>query len=165
MRTFGGVKWSCNLIWLCSISSRDSRRNSWDAARISTGNKCGLMVTASRNLMVCVRRVASCSKSWKCFETQCLAGKTKRFYSQYFIWTIDYKKKCRFSTYRSTFKTRMVAGELTTRSSISLMVDCSNVSSRGLLEADVAMANAAAAVDVLLLMVFNYTVIYPNDTI
>lgn len=32
------------------------------------------------------------------------------------------------------------------------MVDCSNVSSRGLLEADVAMANAAAAVDVLLLM-------------
>lgn len=54
-------------------------------------------------------------------------------------------------TYRNTFNTRMVAGELTTRSSISFMVDCSNVSSRGLLEADVAMANAAAAVDVLLL--------------
>lgn len=47
----------------------------------------------------------------------------------------------------------MVAGELTTRSSISFMVDCSNVSSRGLLEADVAMANAAAAVDVLLLVI------------
>lgn len=54
-------------------------------------------------------------------------------------------------TYRNTFKTRMVAGELTKFRSSSLIVDCSNVSSRGLLEADVAIANAAAAVDVLLL--------------
>lgn len=56
-------------------------------------------------------------------------------------------------TYRNTFKTRIVAGELTKfRSSFSFMVECSNVSSRGLLEADVAIANAAAAVDVLLLL-------------
>lgn len=58
----------------------------------------------------------------------------------------------------------MVAGELTTRSSISLMVDCSNLSSRGLLEADVAIANAAAAVDVLLLVVVNFTGIHTNGT-
>lgn len=59
------------------------------------------------------------------------------------------------STHRRTFNTRIVAGELTIcRSSLSLMVECSNVSSRGLLEADVAIANAAAAVDVLLLVYF-----------
>lgn len=82
LHTFGGVKSSCSLIWLCSISSRDSKRNSWDAARISTGNKCGLIVTDSRNLQVCARKVASCSKSWKCFDTQCLwGGKTETKFS------------------------------------------------------------------------------------
>ena len=51
----------------------------------------------------------------------------------------------------------MVAGELTRfRSSLSFMVECSYVSSRGLLDADVAIANAAAAVDVLLLNRFQF---------
>lgn len=57
-------------------------------------------------------------------------------------------------THLNTLRTRIVAGELTKfRSSFSLMVDCSNVSSRGFDDADVAIANAAAAVDVLLLNV------------
>lgn len=53
-------------------------------------------------------------------------------------------------TYRSTLRTRMVAGEPT----ISFFVSCFTSfggSSRGLLDADVAIANAAAAVEVLLL--------------
>lgn len=52
--------------------------------------------------------------------------------------------------YRKTFKTRIVAGELTIslRSSLASLIGGSSL---GLLEAEVAIANAAAAVDVLLL--------------
>lgn len=49
-----------------------------------------------------------------------------------------------------TFSTRIVAGELTT-DSLRLAERISDGSSRGLLDADVATAKAAAAVDVLLL--------------
>lgn len=52
--------------------------------------------------------------------------------------------------YRNTFSTRIVAGELTT-DSLRLFGRSIGGSSRGLLDADVAIANAAAAVDVLLL--------------
>lgn len=52
--------------------------------------------------------------------------------------------------YLKTFNTRIVAGELTT-DSFRLSDFVSGGSSRGLLDADVAIANAAAAVDVLLL--------------
>lgn len=54
------------------------------------------------------------------------------------------------SIYRRTFSTRIVAGELTTDS--LRFGPTTGGSSRGLLDADVAMANAAAAVDVLLLL-------------
>lgn len=64
---------------------------------------------------------------------------------------IEIRLEIQIKTYRNTFNTRIVAGELTIFRSSSFMVDCSNVSSRGLLEAEVAIANAAAAVDVLLL--------------
>lgn len=50
-----------------------------------------------------------------------------------------------------TFSTRIVAGELTT-DSLRFVDRSSGGSSRGLLEADVAIAKAAAAVDVLLLL-------------
>lgn len=53
--------------------------------------------------------------------------------------------------YRKTFSTRIVAGELTTDS--LRFGPTTGGSSRGLLDADVAMANAAAAVDVLLLLI------------
>lgn len=53
--------------------------------------------------------------------------------------------------YLKTFSTRMVAGELTTESLRLPSLFCGG-SSRGLLDADVAMAKAAAAVDVLLLL-------------
>jgi hypothetical protein len=52
--------------------------------------------------------------------------------------------------YLNTFNTRIVAGELTT-DSFRFLASTSGGSSRGLEEAEVAMANAAAAVDVLLL--------------
>lgn len=52
------------------------------------------------------------------------------------------------SRYRITFRTRIVAGELTTD---SLRLTDFGGSSRGLLDADVAIANAEAAVEVLLL--------------
>lgn len=59
-------------------------------------------------------------------------------------------KKYNNKTNLKTFKTRIVAGELTTES--FRFVDFRiGGSSRGLLDADVAIANAAAAVDVLLL--------------
>lgn len=104
-----------------SKSSRHNRRSSWEAALCSDGNRFGLHVISSRKAIVCERNVASCSKSWKCFETQC----------------------------RSTFKTRIVAGELTI-DSLRFRAS-SGGSSRGLLDPDIAIANAAAAVDVLLL--------------
>lgn len=53
--------------------------------------------------------------------------------------------------YRKTFSTRIVAGELTTDS--LRFGPTTGGSSRGLLDADVAIANAAAAVDVLLLLI------------
>lgn len=53
--------------------------------------------------------------------------------------------------YRKTFSTLMVAGELTTESLRLPSLFCGG-SSRGLLDADVAIAKAAAAVDVLLLI-------------
>jgi hypothetical protein len=52
--------------------------------------------------------------------------------------------------YLNTFNTRIVAGELTT-DSFRFLASTSGGSSRGLEEAEVAIANAAAAVDVLLL--------------
>lgn len=52
------------------------------------------------------------------------------------------------SRYRITFRTRIVAGELTTD---SLRLTDFGGSSRGLLDADVAIAKAEAAVEVLLL--------------
>lgn len=109
-----------------SRSSRHNNRKSCDAARCSDGSKLGLHVMSSRKAMVCERKVASCSKSWKCFETQC----------------------------RSTFKTRIVAGELTI-DSLRFWATTSGGSSRGLLDPEIAMANAAAAVDVLLLWKWN----------
>jgi len=51
-----------------------------------------------------------------------------------------------------TFKTRIVAGELTTDSFRLRAASISGGSSRGLEDAEVAMAKAAAAVDVLLLL-------------
>lgn len=79
-----------------------------------------------------------------------IAKKNRFIFSVAIVREIDLVRKG--LAYRNTLRTRIVAGELTKlRSSFSLMVDCSNVSSRGLLEADVAIANAAAAVDVLLL--------------
>lgn len=54
------------------------------------------------------------------------------------------------TNYLKTFNTRIVAGELTTDSFL-LSDFVSGGSSRGLLDAEVAIANAAAAVDVLLL--------------
>lgn len=59
------------------ISSRVSKRISCEAARCSDGNKFGLHVISSRNIMACLRNVSSCSKSWKCLETQCLDEKCK----------------------------------------------------------------------------------------
>lgn len=106
-----------------SRSSRQSKRSNWDAARCSVGSRFGLHVMSSRNAMVWARSVASCSKSWKCLDTQC----------------------------RSTFSTRIVAGELTIDSLRFLASTSSGGSSRGLLDPEMAIANAAAAVDVLLL--------------
>lgn len=62
----------------------------------------------------------------------------------------NYSASLRHISYRITLRTRMVAGDPT----ISFFVSCFTSvggSSRGLLDADVAIANAAAAVDVLLL--------------
>lgn len=56
----------------------------------------------------------------------------------------------RIETNLNTLRTRIVAGELTT-DSLRLADRSSGGSSRGLLDADVAIAKAAAAVDVLLL--------------
>lgn len=74
------------------------------------------------------------------------------------------QKKYRLKSYKSyinalrrnriyliTFSTRIVAGELTTESLRLPSVRCCGGSSRGLLDAEVAIAKAAAAVDVLLL--------------
>lgn len=120
--TAGGANNNSSCLLPESISSRVNKRSNCDAARCSVGNKLGLQVMSSRNAIVCDRNVASCSKSWKCFDTQC----------------------------RSTLSTRIVAGELTT-DSLRFFASNSGGSSRGLLDADVAIANAAAAVDVLLL--------------
>lgn len=70
--TLGGVNNLSKCIWLFSMSSRHNRRSNWDAARCSPGNKFGLHVMSSKNAIVCERNVASCSKSWKCFDTQWL---------------------------------------------------------------------------------------------
>lgn len=122
MSTAVGVKSASNCFLPESRSSRVRSRNNWDAARCSVGRRLGLQVMSSRNATVCDRRPLSCSKSWKCFETQC----------------------------RKTLRTRMVPGELTT-DSFRFRASTSGGSSRGLLDAEVAIANAAAAVDVLLL--------------
>lgn len=55
-----------------SKSSRHRSRSNWDAARCSDGSKLGLQVISSRKAVVWDRSPSSCSKSWKCFETQCL---------------------------------------------------------------------------------------------
>lgn len=55
-----------------SKSSRHKSRSNCDAARCSDGNKLGLHVISSRKAIVCERSPSSCSKSWKCFDTQCL---------------------------------------------------------------------------------------------
>lgn len=120
--TCGGLSSMSRWCFPLSMSSRHSSRSSWDAARCSVGNRFGLQVMSSRKAIVCERKAASCSKSWKCLDTQC----------------------------RSTFRTRIVAGELTT-DSFRFLASTSGGSSLGLLEAEVAIAKAAAAVEVLLL--------------
>jgi hypothetical protein len=59
------------------MSSRVKSLKSWDAARCSDGKRFGLQVISSRKAIVCDRRPSSCSKSWKCFETQCLKNSVK----------------------------------------------------------------------------------------
>lgn len=120
--TCGGINSLSRWCFPLSMSSRHSSRNSWDAALCSVGNKFGLHVMSSRKAIVWERKAASCSKSWKCLDTQC----------------------------RRTLSTRIVAGELTT-DSFRFLASTSGGSSLGLLEAEVAIAKAAAAVEVLLL--------------
>lgn len=70
------------------------------------------------------------------------------------IASIQFHKYSEFDIHRRTFRTRIVAGELTTDS--LRFGPATGGSSRGLLDADVAIANAAAAVDVLLLFDMNF---------
>lgn len=70
-----------------SKSSRDNSLNSCDAARCSDGKRFGLHVMSSRKVMAWKRRATSCSKSWKCFDTQCLwRMKNKIFFFNFKFW-------------------------------------------------------------------------------
>lgn len=70
--TTGGVSKASKIFLQLSMSSRQSKRNNCDAALCSPGSKFGLHVISSKNAIVCERSALSCSKSWKCFDTQCL---------------------------------------------------------------------------------------------
>lgn len=76
--TVGGASSNSKFFLAQSISSRVRSRSNCEAARCSPGNKLGLHVISSRNSIVCDRSFSSCSKSWKCFETQCLWGKERQ---------------------------------------------------------------------------------------
>lgn len=125
-----GANKSSKFFFKLSRSSRHSNRRSWDAARCSDGRRLGLQVISSRNAIVCARKPSSCSKSWKCFDTQCL----KIFLKINFI-----SKSNRKESNLKTFNTRIVAGELTTDSFLFLAASTSGGSSRGFEDADVAV--------------------------
>lgn len=84
---------------------------------------------SSRKAIVCDRSPSSCSKSWKCFDTQCLT-----------IIEIMFGRCQQESfSYLKTFRTLIVAGELTTDSFLFLAASTSGGSSLGFDDADVAI--------------------------
>lgn len=79
----GGANKSTKFFLALSTSSRVNNLSNCDAARCSPGRRFGLHVISSRKSIVCVRSFSSCSKSWKCFDTQCLKENAQ---IQKFIW-------------------------------------------------------------------------------
>lgn len=61
--TVGGLRIISNLCNPVSKSSRHNNRNNCDAALCSDGNKFGLHVISSKNVIACERKAESCSKS------------------------------------------------------------------------------------------------------
>jgi len=123
--TDGGVNNFFRSILLLSVSSLVSNRRSWVAALCSAGSRLGLQLISSKNSMVKLFNFWSISKSWSCLDTQCL-----RTFSTLIVAAVDITDSFRLFLSRQRLS---LAG------------------SGGLLEAEVAMANAVAAVDVLLL--------------
>lgn len=132
----GGVNSFLRSTLLLSGSSLVINRSNWLAALCSAGKRLGLYMMSSRNSMVKFFNFWSNSKSCACFDTQC----------------------------RRTLSTRIVAAVDITDSFLlflsrhepvrwfpSLTLHLPGTLSGGLLEAEVAIAKAVAAVDVLLL--------------
>lgn len=126
--TDGGVSNFFRSILLLSVSSLVINRRSWVAALCSAGSRLGVQLISSKNSMVRLFNFWSFSKSWACLDTQCL-----RTFSTLIVAAVDITDSFRLflSRQRLSFTNGSLSG--------------------GLLEAEVAIANAVAAVDVLLL--------------
>lgn len=134
--TKGGFRSFFKSILLVSVSSLVISRSSCPAALCSAGNKLGLYCISSRNSMVSFLSLWSSSKSCACFETQ-----WRRTLRTRIVAAVD------ITDSRRRFFSRQEPLLLSPRLSIPRPVPRSG----GLLEADVAIAKAVAAVDVLLL--------------
>lgn len=129
--TAGGANNFFKSTLLLSASSFVMSRNSWLAALCSAGKRFGQQVMSSRKLLVNCFSRSSNSKSCECFDTQC-----RRTRSTLIVAAVDITDSLRRFLSLHEF-VRLHSGSL----------------SRGLLDADVAMAKAVKADDVLLLKI------------
>lgn len=132
--TDGGLRSFCRSTLRLSGSSLQINLNSWLAALCSAGIRFGLLTMSSRNSIVKFRNWWLSSKSWACFATQCLRTLSTRIVAAVDITDSFRRLRSRQEPLRllpSPWRPGGLSG--------------------GLLDAEVAIANAAAAVDVLLL--------------